>query len=149
MLRKILYLTLLIAITSTICSAASNTPVWVSAGGYDVIKIRTGSAGMTLAKRAEVVQERMNTFVGMKTSTNQMPKITLKSTPDKSIEIWGGGLKIIQVQQRDADATKMSVTQLANQWKQAIEKVYPLATPNDIKNLPPTPKINKKKFKII
>jgi len=61
---------LMIIATSTISFAVSNESIWISAGGYDVLKIRTGSTGIPITERAEIIQKRMNTLIGMKTSIN-------------------------------------------------------------------------------
>lgn len=129
MLKKLCIAVLALLAVSTICFADANKPIWISAGGYDVLKIRTGSAGNSLEKRAGIIQDRMNTFIGMKTKAGKSPKVYLVHTSRHSIAIMSEGLKIVEVQERDADATNMTLKDLADQWKKSMETIHPLATP--------------------
>jgi len=101
----------------------------ITAGGYELFRIKYGSMDLDVQQRTVIIQERM---VDLLSSYSNLPiKVSYDSLPDGSIMIYAGSKKlpIIRVQNKDAELENTTVDKLAKTWGNIISNIYPKARP--------------------
>ena len=101
----------------------------ITAGGYELFRIKYGSMDLDVQQRTVIIQERM---VDVLSSYSNLPiKVSYQKETDGSIMIYAGSknLPIIRVQNKDAELENTTVDKLAKTWGNIISNIYPKARP--------------------
>jgi len=98
----------------------------IAVGGEMLIRLRVGIGDMSLDERASRLDERIVEILSLRNLKDS--DIVMYHKGDK-YEIRVRGILLVVVTPEDADATKMSLKKLAEQWTNTLKKKLPRLTP--------------------
>ena len=95
----------------------------ISIGGKFIMRLRAGHGNLSVEERARIIEERLSAHLSARLSEEQ---ITLKEVrKGQQYEIYIRGQLLVTVTPADAEAARMSISQLAEHWLKQLRQTLP------------------------
>jgi hypothetical protein len=118
-MRKIMVVLVLMVVTCVFAQDHRD----VAVGGEMLIRLRVGIGNLSLDERADRIDERIVRVLSLRNL--RASDVVMKQKGD-NYEIRVRGILLVVATPEDAEATKMNVKKLAEQWTNTFKKKLPL-----------------------